>query len=94
MKCPRCGGDVGIGTTVCARCAAILGQAVAVVALTPPPAGHRPDEDDVTTFAVNRDDLTIVPTTSHLTTLPEPRTKGDDPDATVLTPRGRPRHRR
>src|SRR5215203_5259964 len=56
MKCPRCGGQIGIGATRCPRCASSLGKAMAVGALTPPPAEQPADRNDVTTF--DRDDVT------------------------------------
>ena len=86
MKCPRCGGEVGIGATRCPRCASSFSKTVATGALTPPPAATPPDQDDVTTFGVGQDDLTIVPPTSDATILAPPPTKSDDPDATVLMP--------
>src|SRR5678815_4747214 len=86
MKCPRCGSEVGIGAARCPRCASTLGNAVATGALTPPPAGPPPDQDDATTFGVGRDDLTIAPPTTDVTIAPPPSTRAPELDATVLMP--------
>jgi serine/threonine protein kinase/tetratricopeptide (TPR) repeat protein len=49
----------------------------------------RSAEDDVTTFGVGQEDLTIVPPTSDVTIAPPPSTRAAESDATVVTP-GRP----